>query len=156
MFLYDVCKLLSENKVSYAVVGGHAVALHGAVRGTLDIDIVIKWTLKNLQKTEQILNTYGLVSRLPLTAGDIYQFRDEYIRNKNLTAWNFYHPQQLNKQVDIIISYDLTGKKTKSVKISGGVIKILSLNDLIKMKQRAGREQDYLDVEALQKIHKSQ
>lgn len=154
MFLYDVCSLLNTNKVPYAVVGGHAVALHGAVRGTVDIDIIIKWTLKNLQKSEQIFKEYGLESRLPVIAEDIFQFRDEYIKNRNLTAWSFYHPQRQSDQIDIIISYDLAGKKTKSVRIPGGNIQILALNELIKMKQQAGREQDLLDIKALQKVSK--
>ena len=48
MFLIKVVDKLREKNIPYAIVGGHAVALHGAVRGTLDIDLIIKWTLKNL------------------------------------------------------------------------------------------------------------
>ena len=41
MFLEKVCKCLESNHVRYAVVGGYAVALHGAPRGTLDVDFII-------------------------------------------------------------------------------------------------------------------
>ena len=152
MFLYEICSLLEKGQVPYAVVGGHAVALHGAVRGTVDLDIVINWSKTHLNKTEKILKEYGLESRLPVTAEDVYEFRDEYIKNKNLTAWNFYHPQQQNKQVDIIINYDLKGNKTKRVKIPGGEIKILEIKELIDMKALAGREQDKHDINALNKL----
>jgi hypothetical protein len=39
MFIETVSKALSDHNVSYAVVGGYAVALHGAVRGTIDVNI---------------------------------------------------------------------------------------------------------------------
>ena len=32
-----MCRALADADVDYAVVGGHAVALHGVVRGTIDV-----------------------------------------------------------------------------------------------------------------------
>lgn len=37
-FLNQICHALQTNRVRYALVGGYAVALHGAVRGTVDVD----------------------------------------------------------------------------------------------------------------------
>ena len=37
--LEKVCAALAQAKLRFAIVGGHAVALHGAVRGTVDIDL---------------------------------------------------------------------------------------------------------------------
>ncbi len=37
-FLNQICNALQTNRVRYALVGGYAVALHGAVRGTVDVD----------------------------------------------------------------------------------------------------------------------
>ena len=48
-FLSRVSKALDAAGVRYALVGGYAVALHGAVRGTVDIDIVLRWTLRDLE-----------------------------------------------------------------------------------------------------------
>jgi hypothetical protein len=39
MLTERVCRKLSKCNVPYAIVGGHAVALHGAVRSTIDIDL---------------------------------------------------------------------------------------------------------------------
>jgi hypothetical protein len=41
MFLTELCQSLKNHSVRYALVGGYAVALHGAVRGTVDIDFVM-------------------------------------------------------------------------------------------------------------------
>jgi hypothetical protein len=63
-FLYRVSKALDAAGVRYALVGGYAVALHGAVRGTIDIDLVVRWSLRDLQAAEAALGDIGLVSRL--------------------------------------------------------------------------------------------
>lgn len=150
MFIHDICSALEKAKVPYAIVGGYAVALHGAVRGTVDVDVVIEWSLKNLQDTERAFKQIGLVSLIPITAETLFHFRDEYIANRNLIAWNFYHPSNPLNQVDIIINYDLKiANNTKVIKNSLGAIRILSLNDLIKMKNASGRPQDIEDVKAL-------
>ena len=99
-FLNLICQALQDAGVRYAVVGGYAVALHGAVRGTVDVDFVINWSQQSLARAEDALKRIGLVSRLPITAGDLFQFRREYIDHRNLTAWNFYNPQDLSQQAE--------------------------------------------------------
>ena len=151
-FLTRVCQALSDAGVRYAVVGGHAVALHGAVRGTVDVDIALTWNKKTLLIAEQVLNDLGLVSRLPVSAEDVFLFRDEYIKNRNLIGWNFYNPDNLTEQVDVVINYDLKGKKLKRIETAESAINILNIKDLIKMKQASGRPQDIEDVKALEKL----
>jgi hypothetical protein len=133
-------------------VGGYAVSLHGAIRGTMDIDIVINWTLPNLKKTGNALERLGLVSRLPVSAEEIFHFRDEYMVNRKLIAWNFYDPANLANQVDVIVSYDLKGKKRKRLESSAGDIHVLHIDDLIRMKKQSGRPQDLEDVAALERL----
>lgn len=152
MFINKVCNAFEEAKVPYAVVGGIAVALHGVPRGTIDVDFVIKWTLDNLKKTEEILKSLGLVSRIPVDAKSVYHFRDEYIKNRHLIAWNFYDPVKPNNEVDIIITYDLSHAKTKTFKMASGNVKVLSLKDLIAMKKASGRPQDLEDVKSLERL----
>ena len=125
MFINKICRALEESDVRYAIAGGYAVALHGAVRGTMDVDIVINWDLRSLHKTEKAFEGIGLVSRLPVNAEDVFLFRDEYISNRNLVAWNFYHPQDVSQQVDIIITYDLKGKRRQRRVTEAGHIQVL-------------------------------
>lgn len=152
MFIHDICTVLDKAKIPYAVIGGYAVALHGAVRGTVDVDIVINWTLRNLQNIEEVFKSMGLVSLLPIDAISLYNFRDEYIRNRHLVEWSFYDPKNPVNQVDIVINYDLKHGNTKTIKSPSGKIKILSLKDLIKMKKASGRPQDLEDVKALESL----
>lgn len=150
--LERVCAALERAGVRYAVVGGHAVALHGAVRGTVDIDIAISWSRKSLLAMEKALNDVGLISRLPVSAVDIFNFRDEYIDKRNLTAWSFYNPEDLSEQVDVIITYDLKGKRTKRIQLADGHVQILDIRDLIRMKRESARPQDVEDLLALEKL----
>ena len=154
-FLEKVCAALQEADVRYAIAGGYAVALHGAVRGTIDVDVVLHWTKRTLAKAEAALNGIGLVSRLPVSARDVFEFRDEYVRNRSLTTWNFYNPDDPSEQVDVVITYDLTGKqgkRLKRVKLPSGPVQVLSLKDLIGMKRASGRPQDIEDIRALERL----
>lgn len=152
MFIHDVCAALENAKIPYAIVGGYAVALHGVIRGTIDIDIAIHWTQKNLEKVENALKQMGLVSLIPIEANNLFHFRDEYIQKRHLIAWNFYDPKNPVNQVDIIINYDLKDAHTKTINTSSGKVKVLSREDLIVMKTASGRPQDLEDVKALENL----
>ena len=147
-----ICKALDDAGVRFALVGGYAVALHGVPRGTIDVDLVLHWTLQDLTCAETALKDIGLASSLPITARDVYEHRNEYIQNRNLVAWNFRNPDMPLEQVDIIINYDLRGKSTNAVEMPQASIPVLSVDDLIEMKSRSGREQDIEDAAALEKL----
>lgn len=150
--LERICTALQEARVRYAVVGGYAVALHGAVRGTVDIDLVVPWTERTLVRAEAALNGIGLVSALPVGAREVFAFRDEYVRNRNLIAWTFHNPDDPLEQVDIVINYDLTGKRTRRVELASGPVNVLSVADLIAMKRESSRPQDIEDIRALEQL----
>jgi hypothetical protein len=150
--IHKIAGAFRRRRVAYALVGGHAVALHGAVRGTVDLDFVLRWSAPNLQQAERALRDCGLVSRLPITPAEVFQFRDEYIRNRNLVAWNFYNPNSPDEQVDLVINYDLAKRKVKVVRTKEGPIRVLNIDDLIEMKRASGRDQDMQDILALEKL----
>ena len=47
MLLFRVTDALKKSGVKFAIVGGYALALHGAVRGTVDLDLVISLRKKD-------------------------------------------------------------------------------------------------------------
>ena len=115
-------------------------------------DEALFWARFARSRAEQTLAEMGLVSRLPVGAVDVFRFRDEYVRNRNLVAWNFYNPGNLTEQVDIVITYDLKGKKRRRVDTADGPVYILSRTDLIAMKRASGRPQDLEDADALERL----
>ncbi len=154
MWIEELIDSLERHRVKYAIVGGYALALQGVVRGTVDVDLVLKISLINYQNAENALLELGLTSRLPVGADEVFNFREEYIRNKNMVAWNFTNPQDPTQAVDIIIVQDLRGMKTDKIKAGKRILPVLSKRDLIRMKRKSGRPQDLQDIEALEKIIK--
>ena len=151
-FLERVCRALCEAEVDYAIVGGHAVALHGAVRGTVDVDVAVRWARDVVVRAEAALLGIGLVSSIPVTAQEIFDNRDAYMQERNLVAWNFHHPDVPMDQVDLIISYDLAHKRVETLALPSGPIRLLSIRDLIDMKRQSHRPQDIEDVAALERL----
>lgn len=152
MFLYRVVDALSARKVDYAIVGGFAVALHGAVRGTLNLDIILRLRRKDFVAAEKALLGIGMKPRLPVDGGRVFDFRKEYIRDKNLIAWSFYNPTRPSEMVDIIITHDLSKMKIRRVRSDGRVLRVLAKGDLISMKRKSGRPQDLEDIKALEEL----
>lgn len=152
MLLIELAKEFAAKKLAYAIVGGYAVALHGAIRGTVDIDLILNFNCAEFEKAEEVFHHLGLQSKLPVSATEVFQFREEYIKNKNLIAWSFVDPTNPIRQVDVIITQNLKGLRTKKIQAYGTKISVLNINDLIAMKAQSGRQQDLLDIEALEKI----
>jgi len=154
MLVVDVIKALQKAKVKYAIVGGYAVALHGVVRGTVDLDLVISLSEKQMLAAESALKSAGFEARLPVSAKEVFMFREEYINNRNMVAWAFYRPNAPLDMVDIIITDEVRDLGVIDVKAVGLTLKVADIPSLIKLKQRAGRPQDKEDVKALKKILK--
>jgi hypothetical protein len=152
MLLLTVAKAFDRARVPYALVGGFAVALHGAVRGTVDVDLVIRLREADFRRTEKALLALGLQSRLPVTAGEVFRFREEYIRNRSMTAWTFVNPSRPSEIVDVILTEDLADMTIKKMRIEDQIVRVASIPDLIRMKQRTGRPQDREDVKALKRL----
>ena len=152
MFLLRVTGALSEARVPYALVGGYAVAFHGAVRGTVDIDIVLRFSERDFRRAESALAGLSLRSRLPVTGSEIFRFRREYIRSRNLTAWSFVNPAHPSEIVDVVLTHDLARMKIKRIRVQGRIVKIASIDDLIRMKAGSRRAQDIEDVKALRRV----
>ena len=152
MFIYKLVKKLAENNIEYAIAGGYAVAFHGAVRGTVDIDLIIKLEKESFLKIEKTLEQIGLQSRLPIKAEEVFNFREEYINNRNLIAWYFINLNNPIESVDILLLEDLKKFKTININSNNNILKVVSMNDLIKMKKRSGRPQDIEDIKILRSL----
>jgi hypothetical protein len=152
MWVLRVTAALDRAKVPYALVGGFAVALHGVVRGTVDIDLILRFRESDFTRADEAFRSIGLMPRLPVTASEVFRFREEYIENRNVTAWTFVNAANPSEIVDVILTHDLTGLKTKRVRISGQFVTIIAVPDLIRMKTKSGRPQDLEDVRALRSL----
>jgi hypothetical protein len=154
MLICRLAEAFRSRKIPFAVAGGYAVALHGAVRGTVDVDIILRIRKDDFIATEAALREMGLVSRLPVSAAEVFDFRDEYVKNRNMLAWSFWNPGNPAEIVDVMIAHDLSKMRTSTVVLGGHKVPLLALRDLIAMKKAAARPQDLEDVRALEALHR--
>jgi len=152
MFIRKVVGALDKADVPYVLVGGYALVLHGVVRGTVDIDIAVALDAGVFRRCETALKSIGLTPRLPVTAEEVFHFREEYIANRNLVAWSFYNPANPLEMVDVLIGEDAGAMQTVEVEAFGMTLKVAAIGELIAMKRKAGRAQDIEDIRALEKL----
>ena len=154
MLLFEVTDAFESSKLKYALIGGYAMALHGVVRATVDVDFVLSLSLHDFQLAERALEKIGLKSRLPVRAQDIISMREEYISRRNLLAWSFVDYNNPSRQVDILITRDRRDLEVQKISVGGRKILVASLAELLKMKKEAGRPQDLIDIENIKaKLH---
>lgn len=146
---------LNKAKVKYLVVGGVAVNLYGYLRFTGDLDLLLTLNKENLSKMDKIMKKLKYSERLPVS---IFALSDEkqmkkWLKEKNLRAYTFNPPKNNPLQIDIIIEDSLkfgSYEKKKNVKMMGSLkIPVVSIEDIIKMKKRANREKDILDLKVI-------
>lgn len=104
MFYFEVMEQLSRRQVQYLLVGGLSVNLHGVPRVTQDIDLIISMEINNVLKVVSAMDDLGFAPRLPVPPSelaDVEKVKD-WIENKNLKAFSFYHRNEPFRVVDIV------------------------------------------------------
>ena len=138
----ELFKSLNENKVKYLLIGGYAVILHGYVRNTSDIDIVVSGDPENALNCFNALTEFGFGG----TGLDVELFS----RPDNLVRMGI-EPMKIEimnyiKGVDFVKAYE----RRVSIPVEDIELSVISLNDLLVNKKAVGRRQDLLDVEKLE------
>lgn len=135
------------------VVGGVAVVLHGYLRATADLDLVLAMDEENLRNA---LRTFGgIQSRapVPLMAFAEASERRRWIDEKNLQVFSLWHSKMPGFEVDLFVEPPLPFDDLYSHAVHVGLgkitVSVAAIDDLITMKRAAGRPRDVEDIEAL-------
>jgi predicted nucleotidyltransferase len=152
---------LHDAGARFVVVGGVASALHGGTRVTFDLDIVPSLDEVHWRHTVEFLWSVGARPRIPESLDricDVALVR-EWRREKGMLALNFRTPDG-STEVDLMVSesdrFDELQSRAVVVQLEGRTFSIVSLEDLIAMKEAAGRPQDLLDVAELRRLKDEQ
>ena len=128
--------------VEYLVVGAHALAAHGHVRATNDLDVWVRPTPENAQRVLDALNSFGAPLQ-DLTVVDlsnpgvIFQIGVPPVRIDVLTA------------IDGVEFADAWPERLLT-RFGDKPVAVLSREHLIQNKRASGRTQDLADVERLE------
>lgn len=162
MFYGEVFKALNNARVKYVVVGGTAVVLHGYMRLTNDLDLVVDLEENNLDKFFNTLKKINYHPKVPVTKE---QFKDPkqrqaWRKEKKMIVLSFYKNQSPFPLIDVFIydpiPFDQLYNKRIRAKIKGMTIPIISINHLKRLKKLAGRPQDLMDIVQLEAIQRLQ
>jgi predicted nucleotidyltransferase component of viral defense system len=161
MNLYEkIFKSLNKVGIKYIVVGGVAVNLHGYMRFTGDLDLLVMLDEENLQKMDKLMQKLDYTERLPIPVLSL-QNTDQvkkWLTKKNMKAYSFIPPKDNPLQIDIVIEESLKFEKIAAKKIIKKIedvsIPVVSIEDLIKMKKKSDRPQDIIDIKALNNLKK--
>ena len=134
--------MLNGTGSHYLVIGGIACVLHGYVRATTDLNILIERTKDNAERVLEALSTIGYGFARELTPEEILG-RPVFIIGDD-------------PQVDIFtvawsVRYEQAIARSSVVEIEGVPIPLIGIDDLIASK-RTDRPLDAADVEALEEI----
>ncbi len=158
----DLLKTISKARIKYLVVGGIAVNLHGIIRPTKDIDFVVYLEEKNVCKFCKLLTKIGYLPKVPVKVEDFAdpKKRQDWIKNKNMVVFCFYHKTDLMNVIDVFVKHPLPFegmyKRRSVIKLDGVPVSVISIKDLIKLKEKANRFQDKSDIMLLKKVMKVQ
>ena len=158
MFYERVFRELNERKIAYVVAGGMAVNLHGFVRGTMDLDIVLLLEDANISKFIDMVRDMGFKPRVPVMLADFAKesARTFWIGEKGVKVFCVYNPERAFEQIDVMIDTGVDfrdlDKRKVVVSVHGIDVPLVSIEDLIDMKRRVGRPVDLIDVERLRQL----
>lgn len=155
--LESVFQSLNERGGRYVVVGGLAVVLHGHLRATGDIDLIVDLAASQVEKTLAALSYAGFRPYAPVPASDFAdpEKRKTWVREKRMLVFSL-HPAAGVPMVDLFlehpIQFDELWSRSMVMTLRGVPIRVASIDDLITLKRLAGRPEDLADADALAAI----
>lgn len=151
--IQGIFEALDQGDVEFLVIGGVAVSFHGFVRGTKDVDIVPNPEPENLERLA------GVLSRLEAQVDGRGDFQEEELPDpldpKALALGGNWVLNTRLGRFDVMqwIGDDALWEKlsptAEEAKVGGSTVKFASYEDLVALKEHAGRPQDLIDLQRL-------
>jgi hypothetical protein len=137
----ELLELFNKHKVEYLIVGGYALAFHGAPRVTGDIDLFIRPVRENAARILAALNDFGFGSL-------------------NLSQEDFIAPGMVVQlgvppvRIDIItrvsgVSWEKADAGKVPARYADTPVYFIGREDFVANKRATGRKKDAADLEAL-------
>lgn len=158
MFYLDLFAALNRHQVSYVLIGGLAVALHGIERNTMDVDICVVVSPTNLTHLVAAAQELQLQPMLPVplqVLEDIETLR-RWCTERHLQAFALRSDELAGVTLDVLLFPSVDPQdmvqRAQRLDIAGVQVPLACIDDLIALKQSAGRPIDLADIEHLKRI----
>ena len=139
-----IIKVLEEENIDYAVCGGMAMAIHGFLRATVDIDIIL--LQENINKTKAAFKAYGYrLESNPMSFGNgetiIHRITKVDTESEDFLVLDILEVTNSMKEI---------WKNRKQIESDFGLISVVDKTGLIQMKKMRNSKVDQEDIERLQ------
>jgi len=145
---------LAARGVDFVVIGAVAARLFGATRITEDLDICFSTAKPNLAALGEVM--VGLNARLKGIDENLPFVPDE----RTLSRVQLLTLATDHGELDVLTRpsgappYEELKRRSKLVDIGSTAVHVAALEDLIAMKEAAGRDKDLLDLQELRKVRR--
>ena len=140
----SLLRLLKEHKVDFVIIGATAFPVYGYARSTLDIDIFIRPTRINAERTWLALKAFGY----DVTDINIADLLEKKLLIRQHAVETDIHPFVKG------VKFESVWKNKIRAKFGDIFAYFPSLNDIIKMKRSAKRPKDLEDLKYLRRLKK--
>jgi hypothetical protein len=139
----DLLSAFNAHRVEYLVVGAHALAAHGYVRATGDLDVWVRPEAANARRVIEALRAFGAplqdLSEVDLTRpGTVFEIGVAPIRIDVLTSIDG-------------VGFDQAWAGRLTAHFADLPVPVLAARDLVANKRAVGRPQDLADVDWLER-----
>jgi len=150
----EILQRLVARGVDFVVIGGIAGVLHGSSRATFDLDVCFATDRANLEALGEVL--VGLDARLKGVEESVPFVPDAATlrRAEVLTLDTAAGELDVLAKPSGAPRYDVLRRRAERYDLGGFSVLVASLDDLIAMKQAAGRPKDRADVDELETIRR--
>jgi len=136
----DLLRFLNVHRVEFVIIGATAFPIHGYARATLDIDIFIRPESQNAAQLLEALKDFGY---------DVSDITLEDLLTKKVLIRQYLVETDIHPFVSGV-TFDQVWMNRVSGTYGNERVFYASLDDLITMKQVAGRPKDLEDLKILQ------
>lgn len=142
----DMLAALDGAGVEFLIVGAHALAVHGIVRATGDLDVLVRPSAENAARVVRALRAFGA----PLEAHHVTEA-------DFAAAGTVYQIGLPPRRIDLLteisgVAFDDAWSHSVTSLVEGRAVRFLGRDELIRNKRAAARDKDLVDVAALERL----
>ncbi|HEX6184611.1 MAG TPA: nucleotidyltransferase [Pyrinomonadaceae bacterium] len=139
----EMLSCLKDEGVDFIVVGAYALAAHGLIRATGDIDVWLRNSPDNAQKVLRALARFGAPTS---------DLSEEDFTTPDTILQLGVEPRRIDLMTGIDgVDFDEAAHSKVRVDVDGVAVFVLSKEDLLKNKLAAARDKDRSDIAWLEK-----
>jgi hypothetical protein len=139
----EMLSALSAAGAEFLIVGAHALASHGVVRATGDLDIWVRPTAENSERVWAALTAFGAPLD-QITLADLH--------TPDIVFQIGVSPNRIDLLTSISgVEFDRAWKNSVPIEIGGTSVRVIGKRELIENKRATARPRDLADIYELER-----